>query len=155
MSEKSNRPRVVLVDDHPAVLHQVEQLVATHFEVIATLRDGRDLIALAAHEPIDLVVLDITLPAMSGIQIAPLLKESGCSARIVFLTVHADPDYVREGFAAGGSAYVLKPRIASDLLPAIKAALKGAPFISPVVELREVAEELFGHAGKVLGGNGK
>src|SRR5678815_5573378 len=110
MSEQTKRPRVVLVDDHPAVLHQVKELVSRHFEVVATLGDGRQLLALAAHEHIDLIVLDITLPELSGIQIAPLLKESGCSARIVFLTVHADADYVREGFEAGGLGYVLKPR---------------------------------------------
>jgi len=155
MTEQSKRPRVVLVDDHPAVLHQVEELVSRHFEVVATLGDGRQLLALAAHEPIDLVVLDITLPELSGIQIAPLLRQSGCPARIVFLTVHADPDYVREGFDAGALGYVLKPRIASDLLPAIKAALKGTPFISPSPELKQISAELTSHLEKTGGMNGR
>ncbi len=154
MSEQSKRPRVVLVDDHPAVLHQVEEIVSRDFNVVATLGDGRELLALAAHEPIDLIVLDITLPVFSGIQIAPMLRQSGCSARIVFLTVHADADYVRESFDVGALAYVLKPRIASDLLPAIRSALKGTPFISPCPELKEVAAELIDHPEKTPAVNG-
>lgn len=131
-------PRIVLVDDHAAVLRQTSQLVSGQFQVIATMESGKELLRFAAVERPDLIVLDITLPELSGIQVAGRLKEVGSPAKIVFLTVHADPDYAREAFEVGGSAYVVKPRLASDIVPALKAALAGRQFVSPCPELMEI-----------------
>ena len=131
-------PRIVLVDDHPAVLQQTVQLVSSRFKIVAALPDGRELLQLAAKKEIDLIVLDITLPGMSGIALAHRLKEAGFPGKVVFLTVHADLDYAREALAAGAAAYVVKPRLASDLIPALKAALQGEVFISPCPELKEI-----------------
>lgn len=134
-------PRVILVDDHPAMLRQVAELLDGQcFEVLAALRDGGQLEAAAAVIKPDLIVLDIALPGSSGIDLARRLADAGSSARIVFLTVHADADYAREAFAAGGLGYVVKPRLGSDLLPALRAAMEGQRFISPCPELEELDE---------------
>jgi DNA-binding NarL/FixJ family response regulator len=137
MNIPGKRPRIILVDDHPAVLHQTIDLLAGEFEIVDVLEQGRTLLMTATKERIDLIVLDITLPGISGIEVATCLKQAGCSAKIVFLTVHADADYAREAFEVGGLGYVVKPRLASDLIPALKSALAGKRFISPCVELEE------------------
>jgi DNA-binding NarL/FixJ family response regulator len=133
VSEQTHVPRILVVDDHPAVLLHVQRLLAAEFDVVDTLSDGRDLPeAVAARRP-DLVVLDITLPGTSGIDLARALTAAPAAPLIVFLTVHADPDYVREALAAGGSGYVVKSRLASDLIPALHAALAGEQFVSPIL----------------------
>lgn len=138
MNDNPKRPRVVLVDDHPAVLRQVLQLISSDFEVVDVLDDGRPLPALVTSLEPDLIVLDITLPGLSGIEIASLLRKTGALAKIVFLTVHADPDYAREAFDVGAKGYVVKPRLASDLIPALRAAMSGQRFVSPCPELAEL-----------------
>jgi len=138
MSTDLKLPRVVLVDDHPAVLRQTMQLISNEFEVVDILDDGRLLPASVTELDPDLVVLDISLPGLSGIEVAALLKKTGTSAKIIFLTVHADPDYAREAFFVGAKGYVVKPRLASDLIPAMKAALAGQRFVSPCPELAEL-----------------
>jgi DNA-binding NarL/FixJ family response regulator len=132
-------PRIVLVDDHPAVLRQTVQLLSSHFDILAALSDGSDLMSFAGQEA-DVIVLDITLPDSSGIALAHQLKEAHFAGRIVFLTVHADPDYARAALEAGALGYVVKPRLASDLIPALHAALAGEIFLSPCPELDEVVE---------------
>jgi DNA-binding NarL/FixJ family response regulator len=134
---QSNLPRVILVDDHPAMLRQTTHVLSKSFEVVAVFGDGRDLLPLAKHGKIDAIVLDITLPGLSGIELAGRIKKAGFSGKIIFLTVHADPDYAREALEVGGSGYVVKPRLASDLIPALEAALKGQIFVSPCAELQD------------------
>jgi DNA-binding NarL/FixJ family response regulator len=127
--------RLLLVDDNPAVVRQVVQLLPDEFEVVDTLESGAGLReAIDEHHP-DVVVLDVTLPGPSGIALASQLTKAGCPAPIVFLTVHNDPDYVRAAMAAGASGYVVKMRLAIDLVPALRAALEGTRFISPSPEL--------------------
>ena len=127
--------RLLLVDDNPAVSRQVIRLLPSEFEVVGMLRDGAGLRgALEEHQP-DIVLLDITLPGLSGIALALQLKDAGIAVRIVFLTVHNDPDYVRAALAAGAAAYVVKTRLSLDLLPALEAAIGGRRFISPSPEL--------------------
>jgi DNA-binding NarL/FixJ family response regulator len=122
---------VLLLDDHPAVLRQVAELLPARFEVVASLRDAAALPnAMERHQP-DLVVLDITLPGVSGIELASRLRSAGRPPKVVFLTVHDDADYARAGLAAGGSGYVVKARLATDLVPALEAALEGRRFVSP------------------------
>ena len=139
MNVNARRPRVVLVDDHPAVLRQTIQLISDEFEVVDALEDGSQCSAVVRDMEPDLVVLDITLQGLSGIELACRLKAAGCSAKIVFLTVHADPDYVREAFTSGATGYVVKPRLGTDLIPALRAALSDERFISPCPELKEFA----------------
>jgi DNA-binding NarL/FixJ family response regulator len=139
MNVYDRRPRVVLVDDHPAVLRQTIQLISNEFEVVDALDDGGQFSEVVADQEPDLIVLDITLQGLSGIELASRLKATGCSAKVIFLTVHIDPDYAREAFAIGATGYVVKPRLASDLIPALRAAMSGQRFISPCPELKELA----------------
>ena len=138
------RPRVVLVDDHPVILRRVLSLISAEFDVVDVLDDGRPLPGMVHRINPDLIVLDITLPGLNGIEIAALLKKTGTSAKIVFFTIHADPDYAREAFRTGAMGYVIKPRLASDLIPALKAAMSNQRFVSPCPELAELANGLKG-----------
>jgi DNA-binding NarL/FixJ family response regulator len=144
------RPRVVLVDNYPAILHRILPLMSAEFDVVDVFDDGRALPGMVHKINPDLIVLDITLPGLNGIEIAALLKKTRTSARIVFFTVHADPDYAREAFRTGAMGYVLKPRLASDLIPALKAAMSDRRFVSPCPELAELANGL---AGSKLSGD--
>ena len=135
MDTATSRVRLLLVDDNAAILRQVIQLLPREFEIVGTLEDGAGLRdAVRNHQP-DIIVLDITLPAVSGIALASQLRKAGCAAKIVFLTVHSDPDYVRAAFAAGAAAYVVKTRLSLDIVLALRAALRGERFISPSPEL--------------------
>ena len=140
MSDDTKKVGLILVDDHLAVLGQTIELLPERFEVLLTAGDGRALPnALEELRP-DILLLDITLPTVSGVELARQLRMAGFTTRIVFLTVHADPDYAREAFDVGASGYVVKPRLASDLVPALEAALAGRRFISPCPELAGVSD---------------
>ncbi len=125
------RIRVLLADDHEAMLNRVADLLAGECDVIGTAIDGRQALDAAKHLKPDVLVLDISMPVMDGVETAHCLKEAGVKTRIVFLTVHDDPDFAREALEAGALGYVIKPRIASDLLAAIKEAHAGRSFVSP------------------------
>ena len=127
--------RVLLADDHVPILAQTMNLLADEFEIVGSVGNGLDLIDASARLDPDVVVLDITMPGCDGIDAARQLKSAGCRAQLVFLTVHEDPDYVRAALDAGGVAYVAKARLASDLVPAIHAALAGQHFQSPNLDL--------------------
>jgi DNA-binding NarL/FixJ family response regulator len=81
----------------------------------------------------DVIVTDISMPVLNGIEAANQLNEAGCTSKIIFLTVHSDPDFVRTCLATGAFGYVVKSRVATDLLPAIHEALAGRLFISPSI----------------------
>jgi DNA-binding NarL/FixJ family response regulator len=141
MSFPAQKARVLLVDDHPALLQHSKRLLQNEFEVVATLPNGSGLLdALTLRKP-DVVVLDITLPRANGIELATQLRMAHSEIKIVFLTVHCDSDYARAAFAAGASGYVVKPQMASDLLPALRAVIKGGRFVSPCPELNELHVE--------------
>ncbi len=127
------RIRVLLADDHEVILDRVADLLAGECDVIGTAIDGRQALDSAKRLKPDVLVLDISMPVMNGIDTARNLQELGVKTRIVFLTVHDDPDFAREALEAGALGYVIKPRIASDLLTAIKEAHAGRSFISPSV----------------------
>ncbi len=127
------RIRVLLADDHEAMLDRVANLLAGECDVIGTATDGRQALDAAKQLKPDVLVLDISMPVMNGIETAHRLKEAGVKARIIFLTVHDDPDFAREALETGALGYVIKPRIASDLLAAIKEAHAGRSFVSPSV----------------------
>ncbi len=126
------RIRVLLADDHEAMLDRVARLLATECKVVGTATDGQQALEAAQDLKPDVLVLDISMPVMNGIETAHRLREAGVEARIVFLTVHDDPDYAREALEAGALGYVIKPRIASDLVAAIRAVYAGRSFVSPL-----------------------
>lgn len=131
----SKLARVLLVDDNAAILAQVAHALAGRFEVSGTLSDGSGLTATVAAQQPDLIVLDISLPGDNGLVLARRLQAAKSPARVVFLTVHADPDYARAAFATGASGYVTKARLATDLIIALELAMEGGRFISPGVGL--------------------
>jgi DNA-binding NarL/FixJ family response regulator len=120
-----DRIRVLLADDNEAMLDRVAGLLATEFNVVGTVADGQQAFDAAMELKPDVLVLDISMPVMNGIETARRLKEAGSETRIVFLTVHDDPDFVREALEVGALGYVIKQRIASDLVAAIKKAQAG------------------------------
>ena len=107
-----------------------ERLLQPEFEVVGKVRDGRALVEDAMLLKPDLIVTDVSMPVLNGIEAADLLRQSGCKSRIIFLTVHSDPDFVRRCLSTGAFGYVVKSRIASELLPAIREALEGSIFVS-------------------------
>jgi len=121
--------RVLLADDHHDFLAVVARLLEPEFEVVAMVDDGQALLDEAARLEPDVVVLDISMPVLNGIEAARRLKAGGSKAIIVFLTVHEDPDYLRAALAAGGDGYVVKGRLACDLPLALRAALAGGVFV--------------------------
>jgi DNA-binding NarL/FixJ family response regulator len=123
--------RILLADDQREMLETVSQLFNDKFDIVATAQDGEQAIGAAARLDPAIVVLDISMPVLSGIEAPARLKESGCKAKVIFLTVHDDPDYVEAAFSVGVLGYVLKPRLAVDLLPAMREVLQGRTFVSP------------------------
>jgi DNA-binding NarL/FixJ family response regulator len=130
--------RVVLADDLPSVLHVVEKLLEGSFEIVGTAVNGRfALDRVQALDP-DVVVLDISMPEMSGIEVARELQARGSRTKIVFLTVHEDTDILATCQEAGGLGYVVKVMMHTDLLPAMNAALGGRTFVSHFPSQRDV-----------------
>jgi DNA-binding NarL/FixJ family response regulator len=124
-------PRVLVADDHPIVLDRVVSVLRPNFEVVGTARNGRDLVTEAERLQPDVIVLDIEMPVLNGIEAAHALYEIGSAAKLVFLTVHPQSEFVNACFAEGGLGYVTKLRLGMDLIPAINEALSGHYFISP------------------------
>jgi DNA-binding NarL/FixJ family response regulator len=122
--------RVLLADDLSPLLHAIAKLLEGSFEVVGMVSDGQAALdATLALQP-DLVILDISMPTMSGIEVARELKRRSNSAKIVFLTVHEDSDILATCLAAGGLGYVVKLLMETDLIPAMNNALAGREFIS-------------------------
>jgi DNA-binding NarL/FixJ family response regulator len=128
-------PRVVLADDQKEILQSVVLTLGDEFSVVGTAENGAGAVELATRLSPDVVVLDISMPVENGIEAACHLKELGSKARVVFLTVNAEPEFVEAALFAGALGYVLKQSLASDLVPAIWAVMGGASFISPSVHL--------------------
>ena len=122
---------VLLADDHPHFPELVESLLEPAFEVVGKVCDGRALFEAALQLKPDVIVMDISMPVLNGIDAADELRRSGCTSKVIFLTVHSDPDFVRTCLATGAFGYIVKPRVALDLMPAIREALAGHLFISP------------------------
>jgi DNA-binding NarL/FixJ family response regulator len=127
------RPRILLADDHGPMIERVRALLQPDFEIIGDVATGPDLVAVAGQLQPDIIVLDISMPGLTGIEVAHELRRLGSDARFVFLTVHERVEFVHACLAEGGLGYVAKARVASDLVPAIIDALAGRQFISPPV----------------------
>jgi DNA-binding NarL/FixJ family response regulator len=124
------KARILLADDHPRFPEIAQRLLESEFEVVAKVGNGQALLEEAMRLKPDVIVTDISMPILNGIEAADQLKESGCESRLVFLTVHCDADFVRRCLSTGAFGYVLKSRIASELIPAIREALGGNIFVS-------------------------
>ena len=127
------RARILLADDHKAMRERVVYLLGDEFEVLDVLEDGVATLNAALRLNPDLCLLDISMPILNGIEVATELKQHGSAAKIIFLTIHEDPDFVQAALNTGASGYVVKSRIASDLLTAVRDVLAGGKFISPLL----------------------
>jgi DNA-binding NarL/FixJ family response regulator len=130
--------RVLLADDLPPLLHAVGKLLEGSFEVVGMVSDGQAALDSAAALKPDLIILDISMPGMSGIEVARELKRRGNKAKIVFLTVHEDSDILATCLAAGGLGYVVKVLMETDLISAMNEALAGREFISRFSSLQDL-----------------
>jgi DNA-binding NarL/FixJ family response regulator len=121
-----------VADDHVPLLAAVRRLLAAEFDVVRTASDGQAALHAVADVDPDSVVLDLSMPELNGIEVARRLRGARSRAKVVVLTVHDDPDLLRAALEAGALGYVLKSRMSADLGPAIRAALAGRIFVSPV-----------------------
>ena len=125
------RVRILLADDHKEMRDRVVRMLESEFDVLGAVKDGGALLEAALKMKPDVCVMDISMPVISGIEDAMRLKKSGSTAKMIFLTVHDDPDFVQAALETGALGYVVKSRMASDLSVAIKGAIAGRLFISP------------------------
>ena len=124
--------RVILADDHRGLLELTRGLLEPSFDVVGAVGDGESLIEATGKLQPDVIVTDISMPKLNGIEAAHRLRESGSASKVVFLTVHADPDFVQAALKTGAVGYVSKFRMKADLLVAVREALDGRIFVSPM-----------------------
>ena len=132
------KPRVLLADDHRMVTEGLKGLLAEEFELVGTVEDGRAMLAAARTLRPDVIVADISMPQMNGIDALAHLKRDNPDVRVVFLTMHRDAAYARRALEAGASGFVLKHSAPAELVLAVRAALQGRTFITP-----DLAAEVF------------
>jgi len=124
------KARILLADDHPAMRDKVADLLGDAFQIVASVADGKAAMKAATLLSPDVVLMDISMPIMNGIEAAERLVQSRTQAKILFLTVHDYPDFLKAALATGAAGYILKSQMATDLIPAIRKALAGNRFIS-------------------------
>ncbi|HJY33681.1 MAG TPA: response regulator transcription factor [Vicinamibacterales bacterium] len=127
------KPRVILADDHTLLLEAFEKLLAPECDIVAKVADGRALLAAVREHHPDVVVLDLAMPLLNGIDAARQIKQEDRSVRLVFVTMNEDPDLAAEALRAGGTAYLLKRSAGSELLTAIREAMKHRSYVTPLV----------------------
>jgi DNA-binding NarL/FixJ family response regulator len=125
-------PRVLLADDHPETSQLLRGLLQPEFEVIALVQDGLTLVAAAEQMLPDVIVSDISMPGLDGIEAAAAILRRNPAARIVLVTVHDDQALADRGFATGALGYVVKSAAGEDLVPAVRSALRGERHIGLV-----------------------
>jgi DNA-binding NarL/FixJ family response regulator len=130
---------VLLADDHRVVAEGLRGLLGPHFDVVGIASDGRELLAAAKTLGPDVIVLDISMPSLNGIEAARQMRGAGCRAKLIFLTMHREATYAARCLEAGASGFVLKHSAASELVTAIQEVLKGGTYITP-----QIAGELMG-----------
>lgn len=125
-----SRPRVLLADDHTLLLEAVSALLRPHFDVVGKATDGAALVSEALRLKPDVIVVDITMPVLTGLEAVRKLQEANCSSQFVFLTVHPEQEFVSACMGHGAMGYVLKSTMKAHLIPAIRAALAGQTYVS-------------------------
>ena len=127
------RPRILLADDHTMLLEAFRALLEPEFEVVGTATDGRMLLEEFARLKPDVVVIDVGMPMLNGLDAGRQLKAQQRSVKLIYLTMNPEPDLAREALRLGASGYVLKSSAASELKQAINEALKGRSYITPLI----------------------
>ena len=126
-----NRPRVVLAEDHARIAEQLRALLEPEFDVVATAADGHALLRAVDDARPDVVVTDIVMPGLDGIAATAALLARHPNTRVVLITVHDDAELAERGYAAGALAYVSKHSAGHELVPAVRAAMRGERYVSP------------------------
>lgn len=127
------KPRVLLADDHTFVLEGFKKLLEEQCDLVGSVEDGRALVEAAIKLQPDLVILDISMPRLNGIEAAKKLKKQLPGVKLIFVTMHADSAYVNEAFKAGASGYLLKRSAATELGQAVQSAMSGHFYVTPLV----------------------
>jgi DNA-binding NarL/FixJ family response regulator len=127
------KPRVLLADDHKILLEGLKSLLGGEFEVVGSVEDGRALVDQAATLHPDVIVADISMPQLNGIEAARQIKKADKNIKIVFLTMHPDATYAANAFEVGASGFVLKQSAPSELITAIHEAMKGKTYVTPLI----------------------
>src|SRR5512138_2467160 len=127
------KPRIIIADDHTLLAEAFEKLLAPECDVLVKVGDGRALLAAVEQLLPDAVVLDVSMPLLNGLDAGRQIKQSHPSIRLVFVTMNEDPDLAAEAFRAGAAAYLLKRSAGSELLMAIREAMKGRSYVTPLV----------------------
>ena len=136
------KPRLLLADDHTLVLEGLKRILDEEFELVGLAENGRDALRMAVELKPDVILLDISMPLLNGIDVARQLTRLTQAVKIVFITMHSDSDYVSEAFRAGASGYLLKRSAASELVTAVHEVMKGRFYVTPLVT-REALSPLF------------
>ena len=127
------KPRVLLADDHALLVGAFEKLLSGEFDVIGSENDGRALVAAAAKLQPDVIVLDISMPLMNGLEAGRQIKQQNRNIKLIYVTMNEDPDIAAEAFRAGASGYILKRSAVSELSTAIREVMLGRSYITPLV----------------------
>jgi DNA-binding NarL/FixJ family response regulator len=124
------RARILVAEDHDLMRDRVVRLLSREFEVVEAVEDGEALLEAAVRLKPDVCVLDISMPLLSGIETLNHLKQSHSPAKVIFLTIHNDSDFVGAAFKSGAEGYVFKTRMVADLVFAVREVLAGRTFLS-------------------------
>jgi DNA-binding NarL/FixJ family response regulator len=127
------RPRVLLADDHALLLGAFEKLLSPDCDIVGQVSDGRALVAAADELKPDVIVLDISMPLLNGLEAARQIKPKARGVKLVFLTMNEDTDLAAEAFRAGASGYLLKRSAASELLTAVREVMQGRSYVTPLI----------------------
>jgi DNA-binding NarL/FixJ family response regulator len=127
------RIRVLLADDHKIILNGLRSLLEPEFELVGKVEDGRALVAAVQQLRPDVIVVDISMPLLNGIEAVRQIRKFDPQVKVVFLTMHPDVTYAIRAFEAGASGYVLKHSASSELLTAIQEAMKGRTYVTPMI----------------------
>ncbi len=126
-------PRVMLADDHTILVEAFRKLLEPQYQVVGTAADGRALVETAPRLKPDVIVVDIAMPLMNGLEAGLRLRELMPSVKLIFLTMNEDPDLAVDAIRSGASGYLLKSSAASELMQAIQLALKGKSYVTPQI----------------------
>lgn len=127
---RTGRLRLLIADDHVLVLDMLRSLLDREFDLLGTAASGEELVSLARRVPADIIMLDVGMPGLGGLEAAKALRGAGVAARLVFLSMESDPDIAARAFALGASAYLLKSCPAAELLRVLRLVASGGQYLS-------------------------
>jgi DNA-binding NarL/FixJ family response regulator len=130
---RRNLPRILIADDHTLVAEACKKLLESDYEIVATVADGRSLVRAAAELRPQLIIVDVSMPLLNGLDAGQQIKDLIPSVKLVYLTMNHDADLAAEAFRRGASGYLLKTCAASELAIAVREVLRGKSYLSPMI----------------------